>query len=164
LQKTVAVIAQRLTAFVDGDRLLEFDIAGATPDSGFDVLSSPSNEIALDGTVRVRFAAGFTPASGDTFAIITAPGTTIFNDITGDFDTVEIMGLPQTLGATILVTASAATVAVIDLDLDGSGAVDFLDVLFLLGLFDAGDPAAEFDGVPGLTSNDVLVFLQALAG
>jgi len=48
-------------------------------------------------------------------------------------------------------------------DVDNNGVVDQDDVDAWVALYDAGDPAAETDGSPGLTISDVLTYLNMVS-
>ncbi|MCA9304770.1 MAG: VCBS repeat-containing protein [Phycisphaerales bacterium] len=50
---------------------------------------------------------------------------------------------------------------VCDADLNADGALDIFDVFAYIDAYNAGEPVAEFDGVPGLDIFDVFAFLDA---
>lgn len=157
---TAVIFVTNITTELRSGGVVEFDIAGPLPGTGHDQLSSDS-PVFVGGDSVLRFAPGFSPNVGDSFDLVIAPGNGIFDSITETFERFEIRGLSGGLGAVLRYSPSEVTALVIDIDLNGDGAADFFDILRYLELFDAGDPAAEFDGLTGLTAGDVRAFISA---
>jgi len=78
--------------------LLEIDIAGTDPGTGYDQLRvvNSSAPIQLDGSLTVAFAPGFVPAPGMRFDFLTAP------EVTGTFSTVLLPEAPPGLEVSLV--------------------------------------------------------------
>lgn len=102
-----------------------------------------SGGVTLDGELNLTALAGCEPLPGDAFTIISA------TSVTGTFATTT--GLPD---VEVIYAADSVTVRIptpCPADLDGSGGVDVLDIIAMLGAWGAnpGDPA-------DLNSDDVV--------
>jgi hypothetical protein len=101
------------------------ELAG-TQASMFDSLSV-AEAVELDGYLSIEIAESFIPVEGDAFELITA------ENITGQFDLVEVTGLPEGLEFNIEYLSDAVTLQFVDPslpgDFDNDGDVDGRDFL-----------------------------------
>ena len=128
---------------------VEIDVAGPLP-TEHDRLSGSG--IHLGGTLRVRFADGYTPSAGDRFTIITA------SNLVDAFAIIDIDPIPAIGPAHVVYTGDAVVLVPCAADRDGDGELTIFDFLEYQNQFDAGDRKADLDGDGRLTLFDFLAF------
>lgn len=125
---------------------VSFEISGASP-SAFDVLMA-SGQVMLEGTAEVSLidpnGSRFTPASGDSFELITADA------LLGSFSEWLLPNLDGNLNWEIVQTANTLTLLVVDplletANFDQDGSVDGNDFLIWQQNFESGATLAEGD-------------------
>jgi hypothetical protein len=114
---------------------LEIEIAG-TGAGEFDHLAV-TGDASLNGTLAVRFLAGYAPVPGDSFRVLDTTGAR-----TGTFAGVTLVGAPASIGVDVQYDAVGATIVLVR----GCGSADF-----------------NCDGDLG-TDADIAAFFQCLAG
>ncbi len=146
---------------VSYEGLLEIEIAGPMPGSGFDQLNHilGSGLADLGGELDVRLLGGFTPSAGDSFEIITATG-----GVTGTFAT---QTLPDLAGLVWNIDYGTHQVVLEVLagftaDFDKDGDVDGADFLIWQANFNTAGPhtsnTGDTDGDGDVDGEDFLVW------
>jgi hypothetical protein len=140
------------TLTFDATSTVEIEINGSMADTQYDVLEI-TDAVTLAGTLTVTVDAGFTPAEGEAFDVIT------FASHSGQFD--DIIGGMLPDGRALIEVYNLTELRFVasyfgDGNLDG--VVDGLDYLLWAGAF-GDDPAADPPGAPqnGDYNNDGLV-------
>lgn len=126
---TTAVVAvEGLYNFVALNSML-FDLAGASPGTGYDQLNS-TGPITISSTqtrLEVSLAGGFRPMPGQSFTLLTTTGA-----LTGNFGTVSLPPLATGLAWTQTQTATSLSIGVtgsLAADFDEDGDVDADDLV-----------------------------------
>lgn len=115
----------------------------------------------LGGALRVVFPDGYIPVSGDAMTII-GGGDTGGWTIDESFETIEVPDVSPLLMRVESNAESMRLVITCAADLAAPfGALDIFDVIGFIAAFNAGEPSADFDGVPGLDIFDVISYLEA---
>lgn len=115
-----------------------------------------SGMVTLGGELLMSYAAGYVPTRGTIFDVVQG------SSLAGAFDAVDV-GPPAEEHEKRIVTYSATSAQVVVtwlVDLTTDGIVDFSDYLEFLSLFDASDPAADFNGDGFVDFGDYLEFLN----
>ena len=124
-----AEVALRGTANLGASNTLFIELAGLTPGSQFDRLSS-TGTVNVDGTLDVKFINGFVPANGDSFEIIGASA------VNGTFDTTNLPTLPIGLEWDVIYGIDAVTLNVFA-----------LPVFFTNSAINGGPPNSNRSGI-----------------
>ncbi|MFO0830473.1 MAG: hypothetical protein U0637_01395 [Phycisphaerales bacterium] len=96
----------QLTYAASGTAVTEFDIFGRAPGQ-YDTIefTSPTGSKFFNGTLRLVCRPGYTPATGDTFTLVTAAG-----GLQNGFDSVEVTGTPRLVQASVSYTTTSVVV------------------------------------------------------
>ncbi|MFO0915424.1 MAG: hypothetical protein U0795_20850 [Pirellulales bacterium] len=143
---------------------LVFDLATLQPKLGYDQLIS-TQQVMLDGTVRVGLQNGFQPKVGDTFRIIDATGG---GQVSGSFSQREMpFGQWE-----VIYGSNYVDVRLAGLDPDADYDMDSADLMILLanwtGADYSGDPLSwsdgDLDGDGDVDSQDLIDLLEQWTG
>lgn len=135
-------------------------------DAGADPVIAGTGSAALAGTLHLAFAEGFTPVTGDRFAIVggAAPADIA---VSGAFDAVIAPDLSSDLGADVLRLNETPTgvEAVVTCPADFAqpyGILDLSDINSFVSGFQASDPAVDLDENGILDLADIGLFIAVV--
>ena len=133
---------------------LVVDLGGAVNGS-FDRIELSDNATAtLDGTLTISIEAGYVPAFGQTWDIISGPTTGTFSEVitaTAPFGQVY---------RAIYENSRVYVILTCDADLSGDGTIDFFDVSEFLSYFSSQDVRGDLNNDGAFNFFDISVFLQ----
>ena len=145
--------------------ILRIELGGVEPGTYGQIQMLPAGSLMLSGKLSVMLAAGFEPALGDQWEIISQQADKLPAKIGGQFDEIQLPEPPK--GRRYVLHQDDSGMRLVSTclgDTNGDGLLDFFDVSLFVTQFSMLDPLSDINKDGSINFFDVSLFITAYLG